>query len=222
MTKIKQFFINYKSTIDSVVIHDFGWEKVMTSEDALQWINPEKTMALHVNFFEKKPDLPSLKKIDGIRDFYRQQLAQNNGGLIQVDFTELAEHRAIQTIFKLPQEPSGIVYLASLTIPFHHCSYVIKIQAPEVGITGIRESAVANKLLYKGEITSGENGYENWAADPYDDSFSEGTLMNKSEEAMYDADFTKHPLTKARELISQIAKEIQFKPEIKKLRRFSK
>ena len=222
MSKVKQFFIKYKSTIDSIVVPDFGWEKVKTGEDAIQWINPEKTIALHLNFFEKKPDLPSLKNIEGVRDFYRQQLAQNNGGLIQVDFSELENYRAIQTIFKLPQEPSGMVYLASLTIPFHACSYVIKIQAPEIGITGIRESAVANKLMQEGKITSGENGYENWFSDPYDPNFDKGTLMNKSEEAIYDTDFANHPLTKARKLISQIGKELEFKSDIEKLRTFSK
>jgi hypothetical protein len=219
---MKHFFIKYKSTIDSIVVPDFGWKKQKVSEDIFQWVNPEQTMALHLNFFEKKPDLPSLKNIDVVRDFYRQQVAQNNGGLIQVDFSELENCRAVQTLFKIPQEPSGVVYLASLTIPFHSCSYVIKIQAPGIGITGIRESSIANQLLQEGKITSGENGYENWSEDPYDSDFDKGTLMNKSENRIYDADFQKHPLTQARKLIERIVTEIEFKPDIQKLRKFSK
>ena len=215
-------FFKTTSTIGSIVVPDFGWEKQKDTKDLIQWINPEQTMALHLNFFDKKPDIPSLKDLDVIRNFYRDQVSEHDGGLIQVDFSKLGNHTAVQTLFKIPQKPAGMVYLASLTIPFHDCSYVIKIQAPEIGITGMRESAIANRLLQDGKISTGENGYENWFLDPYDPIFSKGTLMNKSEEAIHDADFKNHPLTHARKLIAQIGKEIEFMPEIEKLRKFVK
>ena len=220
--KMMQFFTRTKSTINSIVLPDFGWTKQKDANDHIQWINPEQTMALHLNFFEEKPDLPSSRKIDTLRDFYRQQLIQVNGGLIEVDFSELENYRAIKTLFKIPQKPSGMVYLASLTLPFRECSYVIKIQAPEIGITGIRDSAIAARLMQEGKITSGENGYENWFSDPYDANFIKGTLMNKSEAFIYDTDFTNHPLTQARKLIAQIGKEIEFQPEMGKLKKFMK
>jgi len=215
------FFNRTKSNINSIIIPDFGWEKQKEDKSIIQWINPEQTIALSLNYFNLKPDLPSLKKIDVIRTFYREQISQANGGLIKVDFSDI-KHQAIKTIFKIPQEPSGMVYLASLTIPFKDCSYVIKIQAPEIGMTGMRDSIIADKLMQGGKLDIGENGYKNWFSDPYDSNYSGGTLMNKSEDSIYDVDFENHPLTQARKLIFQIEKEIEFKSEIEKLKQFIK
>ena len=44
--------------------------------------------------------------------------------------------------------------------------------------------------------------------------------MNKSEEFKYDAEFEDHPLTQVRKYISQIEKNIMFKPEMEKLKKF--
>jgi len=215
------FFNRKKTNINSIVIPDFGWKKQKVDKSIIQWINAEQTIALSLNFFNLKPDLPLLKEIDVVRAFYRGQISQVNGGLIQVDYSDI-KHQAIKTIFKIPQEPSGMVYLASLTVPFKNCSYVIKIQALEIGMTGIRDSIIAEKLMQDRKIDIGENGYKNWFSDPYDSNYSGGTLMNKSEDPIYDLDFENHPLTQVRKLMSQIEKEIEFKPEIEKLKQFIK
>ena len=214
------FFKRKKGTINSIVIPDFGWKQKKNEETIIQWANPDETLVLSINFFASKPDLPSLKQINTVRHFYREQIVEHDGGLIQADLTKCKNHKAIQTIFKIPLKTSGVIYLASLTIPFRYSSYVIKIQASETGIIGLRDSVVADRLLRKGEITVSENGYDNWSSDPYHSSFNEGTLMNKSEEAIYDIDFDNHPLTEARKLLSLIKSEIEFKPEIETLRKF--
>lgn len=213
------FFKRKKGTINSITIPDFGWKQKKKDSGMLQWTNPEETIVLSMNFFDSKPDLPSLKQINTLRHFYREQIVEHDGGLIQVDLDTCKNHQIIKTIFKIPLKTSGVVYLASLTIPFRYSSYVIKIQATEHGITGLRDSVIADRLLGTGEITSTENGYENWSSDPYHSTFNEGTLMNKSEDVKYDADFKKHPLTQARKLLSQIEKDIQFNPEIEKLKK---
>lgn len=175
-----------------------------------------------LNYFDASPDLPSLGKLEDLRDFYRGQVSQQNGGLIQVEVVELGNYQAIKTIFKIPQEPSGMTYLAALTIPFETCSYVIKIQAPEIEKIGERDSTIATKLVQEKKITAGLDGYKNWSSDPYDSAFDKGTLMNKSEKVIYDIEFLDHPLTQARKLISQIAEEIEFKPKLEKLSKFEK
>lgn len=216
------FFKRTKSNINSIIIPDFGWTKQKEDKNIIQWINPEQTIALSLNYFDVKPDLPSLKNIDIIRHFYRDQVSQANGGLIKVNFSDKIAFQTIKTIFKIPQEPNGVTYLASLTIPFKDCSYVIKIQAPEIGVTGIRSSTIADQLMKEEKIKIGENGYENWSSDPYDSNFKKGTLMNKSEDSIYDQSFKKHALTQARNLISNIEKEIEFKHEINQLKQFTK
>lgn len=217
-----KLFRRKKNNIDLISIPDFGWKKQKNTTNLIQWINPEQTMSLSLNYFNLEPDLPSLKDINLVRDFYREQIVQYNGGLIQVDLLNIRDYKVIKTIFKIPQEPTGMVYLASLTIPFKNSSYVIKLQAPEVGTTGLRDSLIAGKLMQSGDIEIGENGFENWFSDPYNNEYSKGTLMNKSEELKYDNDFVEHPLSQARKIITEIINNIEFNNELEKLENYRK
>ena len=132
----------------------------------------------------------------------------------------LKGYDVIRTIFKVPQEPAGMIYIASLTIPFENYSYVINIQAPEFGTTGMRDNVIAMKLLNEGKISDGEYGYEGWFKDPYGSGIKRGVLMNLSEDKKYDADFPDHPLTQTRRLLDKIESEIQFGEELEKIGRF--
>ena len=194
---------------------ELGWEQVAKSKSIIQWINPEKTISISINYFDKSPDLPVLKDMKVIRSFFRGQIIEHNGGLIQVDLANSEKYKIIKTIFKIPQEPAGIVYLASLTIPFKDCSYVIKIQAPEMENIGDRESIILDRLKH-----DGGNSYQNLSSDPYMQSFTKGTLMNKSEEKIYDIEFKDHPLSLARKLLDEIETKITFKPELEKLKKY--
>jgi hypothetical protein len=216
------FLKRKKATINSISIPDFGWEQVKKETEMQQWINPVQSIALSINFFDQKPDLPTVTDVGILRDYYRNQIVAHDGGLIQTDLIDLKTYSVIKTIFKIPQDPMGITYLASLTIPFKNCSYVVKIQAAEVGTTGMRDTLVTNELLTAGKISFGEDGFENWFADPYDPSFKEGTRMNLSEEIAYDAMFPEHPLSQARSLIARIKAQIVFGEELGKLKQFGK
>lgn len=211
------FFKKQKATINSIEIPDFGWTLSQKNSSLIQWINPEQTIALSVHYFDLPPDIPTITNVDLLRAFYRKSISSVNGGLIEVTIPKIKDIPVAKTIFKIPQEPSGMTYLASLTIPFESCSFVIKVQCPEVGSTGMRDAVIANTLMAKGELTIGENGYENWFSDPYDSGFKDGTLMNKSETNVYDDQFPNHPLTQARKIMERISNEISFKPEIEKL-----
>ena len=215
-------FKGKKVTINSISIPDFGWEQVKNDAEMHQWLNPAQSIALSINFFDQKPDLPTAKDIDVLRDYYRDQIVVPNGGLIQADLIDLKGYSVIKTMFKIPQNPTGMTYLGALTIPFKKCSYVVKIQAVEVGTTGLRDSLVSNQLLTEGKITLGGGGFENWFVDPYDPSFKKGTLMNASESVAYDSMFPEHPLSQARNLLAQIASQIVFADELAKCKKFKK
>lgn len=214
------FFRRKQATLNSLSIPNFDWELVKHDNHIKQWINPTQTIGLSINFFDQKPDLPTAKGVSVLRRFYRDQIVTQNGGLIEVDFVELKKHQAIRTIFKVPQDPTGMTYLAGLTIPFKKCSYVIKIQAVEVGTTGMRETLITDQLFKEGKITLGENGFEGWFSDPYDPSFDQGIQMNFSEDSTYDSMFPDHPLSQARMLLAQIESEIVFAEDLLKLRTF--
>ena len=216
------FFRRNKANINSLRIPNFDWPLSKEDKGVKQWMNLEQTMALSLNFFNAKPDIPLMRDVDQLRAFYRDQIVQQNGGLLQVDTLDVKGYKLVKTIFKIPQEPTGISYLSSLTIPFQKFSFVIKIQAPELGTTGIRDSVVVSKFLNQREDSGGKSGYDGWFRDPYSPEFKGGTLMNKSEEEIHDADFPDHPLSKVRKMIEQIQREVEFGSELEKAKKFNR
>lgn len=204
-------------TINSVSVPDFGWNKVEENDSRIVWVNPEENALISLNFFNLQPDIPTVKNLDFLKDFYRSSISEANGGVVEVSLLTVHNIPSVKTIFKIPQPESGMTYIASVTIPFENCSFVIKIQAAEVGTTGIRDTVVLNEMLMSGEVTLGEDCLENWFEDPYNPNFKNGTLMNKSEQEKYDVEFPQHPLSVARKAITEAVRKTVFKPEINEL-----
>jgi len=217
---IKLFSRKNKVNIDSVQIPDFGWQLIKSDATIKQWVNAEQTTALSINYFNAKPDIPTLTNLHALRFFYRDQLSKQNGGIILVDTLTLGDFTAVQTIFKVKIEEKKLIYLGSLTIPFQNCSYVIKIQAAEVGTTGVRESVIGMKLLNEGKISVDENGYVGWNQDPYEPNFTTGELMNISEKGLYDLEFPNHPLTETRSMLRKLINEVSFDDEVGNLKKY--
>lgn len=215
------FFARNKPDIHSITFPDLGWTLEKDEDFVRVWVNPEGSMALSINYFPQKPDIPSLKDIDALRSFYRQSLLPINGGLVEVETSEIQGYAAIRTVFKIPQEPKGTTYLASLTLPFRKHSFVIKIQALETGETGMRDTLVLDRLMETGEVKFTKAGLQGWEADPYDKNYKEGSLMNLSEQEQYDTRYRSHPLSMARERMKEIQSGIQFSDVFGKLDRFS-
>ena len=99
---------------------------------------------------------------------------------------------------------------------------MIKIHAPEIGDTGLRDTAIVVKLMQEGKINVGKNGVEGWMQDPYDVNFKNNCLRNQSDDAIYDDSFPEHPLTQSRKLIAKIQEAIEFKAELENIERFLK
>ncbi len=211
-----------KINLDAITIPDFDWEQTRDERAIRQWVNPEQTVALSLNFFKGKPDIPSIEDLSALRRYYRNQIVPQKGGLIQVEPITLKDHLVIKTIFKFPQTESGTTYLSSLTVPFAKHSFVVKIQAMEAGHTGVRDNLIANKLLRQGKITVDDAGnFKGWARDPYLKGFLGGTLMNLSEDTAYDNQFRMHPLSISRNMLSKIENDISFSAVLQKLKPFS-
>lgn len=211
------FFKKNRPNIDSISFPDLGWNLVKEGKDIKQWINPEQTQSLSVNFFALPPDLPTIKQVAPLRNFFRQQIVAANGGIIQVDIAQKEACPYVKTIFKIPQEPQGMTYLGSLIFPFQKYSYVLKIQAIEVGVTGLRDNMIANKLLGAGAIVAGENGLEGWFQDPYAPDFEGGVLMNLSEAEAYDAQFEGHPLSQVRQVLRSLEEQLELDAVVQQL-----
>ncbi|AZB23158.1 hypothetical protein EG339_00265 [Chryseobacterium bernardetii] len=211
-----------KANLHSVTIPDQGWTKVSEDDEAIRWVNPQQSALIVLHFFDKEPDLPTAKDLDYLKKFYRNIAAASNGGIIETDIINLHNIPCVKTIIKIPQQETGMAYIASITIPFENCSYVVKIQADEIGITGMRDALILDRLHKAGEVEIEEENIKNWFEDPYDPDFRQGTLMNQSELEKYDPEFPEHPLSVARSLIRSTAETIIFKKEIKELPAFKR
>jgi hypothetical protein len=218
---LKNLFSSSKPNIDSLRIDPTGWIEQERKSGKCMWDMDDYPAVLTLNFFNLPPDLPAHPTdIELLRPFYRNLAIQNNGGLIEVSTILVENIPGVKTIFKFPLEPTGMSYLGSITMPFKNCSYVVKIQAYEDGITGMRETVIGEKMMREGKTISMEQGVERWFIDPYDPEIKEGTLMNHSEKEEYDSIFPEHPLTFIRSKLKALQESIQLREELLKIDKF--
>ena len=164
-----------------------GWTPV--DGDVNAWRN-EFGDVLSAIYFPMPPDFPApLTDITAIRSAYRR-LLRERGAIVEVEFDQIGGLSVLRAIFKLTQVPSGVTYMGALMIPFRDHQFMVKVMCPETGVTGLREAGVATKL--------GVDETGDWSADPYDASYANPILRNRSDDAEWDALFPEHPLTRAR------------------------
>lgn len=212
MDFFKKLFNRKPPTIASLAFDAPGWRVQETNPKKQVWEHPSRAAVLSLHFFDVPPDIPvSLEDQAALRGYYRNLVSAQHGGLVAVAVGVVANTRiqVVKTIFKVPRQPRGTGYIGSLTLPFKHFSYVVKIQAEEGGITGVREAVIADKLIREGKITPAENTIPGWSADPYDRSWKKGTLMNLAEREEYDHLFPEHPLTIVREGLKAVAEGLK-------------
>jgi hypothetical protein len=152
-----------------------------------------------------------LSNLAALRDGYRSLVLQAGHGFISLDVLQLKGIGAIKLIVKARQQPHGMTYVGSLTFPFASFSFVVKVQCPEYGVTGVREAVVLDSLLRKYPPEKIEEGLiPGWAADPYDSSRQDGMMRNVAEDEALDAKFPMHPLSRVRRYLATIEPGFQF------------
>ncbi|MFX0072735.1 MAG: hypothetical protein ACFFAO_16750, partial [Candidatus Hermodarchaeota archaeon] len=152
------------------------------------------------------------KDIHPIRYLYRSMITQTKGALVEVEKEYLGSLLAIKTIFKFPQDPTGFTFLASYTVPRENFSFILKIQCPEFGPTGIREAMILDKALAEGLVDIKTK--KGWFFDPYDPDFTGPVLSNIADKQEYDKQFPDHPLSRARDCLKLIKEKAKFSDEV--------
>jgi hypothetical protein len=211
-------------SIRSVEFEKPGCEVIDQSESSITWAASARPEIISLHYFAKEPDIPCpLSDLKGLRDGYRKGISQAGGGLVAADVITVKDLPCLQTIFKLLQQPSGMMYLGSLTFPFADASFVIKIQCAEPGTSGLREAIIINELMGKGEVVIDPEtlSMKGWAQDPYDPDFEGPALRNKSEDEKYDAQFPDHPLTRTRLLLTQVKDSLKFDSDVQNAKPFT-
>ena len=171
---------------------------------------------LIVNYFDLPPDITAKDDSEkSLQDNYRNVAVEAGGAIIEVSKLKIDSYTVLKTIFKFKLSPSGVVYIGSYTIPFEKCSYVIKIQCPEIGTTGVRDSTVFELALKKGLVEISNKTVKGWMKDPYDENIDLPYMMNLSEKEEYDKMFPEHPLSRLRKYLLDVEKTISIDKKLK-------
>jgi len=176
-----------------------------------------------IYFFPIPPDiLADINSSESLSVFYGKMIAEaKNITGISIGSMEIDGCKFVKMIIKVPQQPFGMTYIGSLTLPFKNFSIVVKMQCAERGTTGMRESFVVDKLMGKGEIKIDKSGkFEGWETSSIS-SRSEVWKINRAEAVEYDEQFPNHPLSILRRTFGQIEKTIKVSDDVKREPKFS-
>lgn len=96
-------------------------------------------------------------------------------GLIEVKSGNTQSQKSyIYSIVKSKQNPSGMQYNLTMHINMNEYSFNIQVFCDEVGMTGMRDSVVIQKLINEGTVKM--PNMDGWFKDPYDNSFKRDYL----------------------------------------------
>jgi len=150
--------------------------------------------AVGIFFFRAKPDLPQTREMDRFISEYGRRAQTHGASLLECRILELELEglRMLRTIVKVPQEPHGMTYVGSFTLPFAHCSYVVKVQCEERGTTGLREAVLLAEGLRSNSVSIDSESEIPIAGDWNPDS------------AEFDERFPQHPISRLRKHLEEI------------------
>ena len=209
-------------SLDSITFDTTGLIPQGDMNGVRVWQTPEGN-GLGLYYFPIPPDISAdINSLASLNSFYGSQMAAANLTGISIKTLDIDECKFIKMIVRVPQQPLGMMYIGSLTLPFRDFSFVVKMQCSESGITGMRESLILNELLENGEVEfdNKSDEFEGWEM-PLGTVNSPSWRINRAEAVEYDARFPNHPLSILRRTFDQIEKSIKVSDNVKREPRFS-
>ncbi|MFJ8108625.1 hypothetical protein [Streptomyces sp. NPDC096132] len=166
-------------------------------------------LVLSVHFFPLVPDLPApLHEPERLRAGLAQITAEAGGGLIETLPGAVDGVPAVRQLVKVPLgSRPGQAFLGSWTIPKAACSTVVKVQAAEGPMTGMREATVMAQV--------GPAAY--FRPHPYVGGQLGGLPFHVGDDEQWDARFPDHPLTLVRAALRRITPTVTFDDRFKGL-----
>jgi TPR repeat protein len=197
------------SPFDLIHFENSNLEYFQEDEQVRQWRTEDGDM-LELFYYPLPPDIEAdMGSLDSVRGFYQQQFTAAGWASIRIDLLDRgAGWQGILVIGKFPQEPSGMTYVGSITIPFRDFSYVLRMICREHGTTGVRDSVVMMEELQKQNGTASDI-MEGWGADPYDPDSRAELQCNQADAEIYDEQFPDHPLSRLRRMMTTLQDSLE-------------
>ncbi|MFE7098946.1 hypothetical protein [Streptomyces erythrochromogenes] len=166
-----------------------------TEREAGVWTD-ERGLVLSVHFFDLVPDLPApLDRPELLRPALARSVAAAGAGLIEASFGEVGSLPGVRQLVKVRRpDGHGQVFIGSWTVPRAACSAVVKVQAGEGAMTGLREAVVLDQV--------GPERY--FTPHPYGPDITGGLPHHVADAEEWDARFPDHPLTHVRTTLARI------------------
>lgn len=172
-------------------------------------------LVLSVHFFPLVPDLPApLHEFERLRTALAAGVGRHGGGLVEAVPGTVHGVPAVRQLIKvrLPGAAHGQGFLGSWTVPKAACSMVLKVQAAEGGLTGVREAMVLNEV--------GLDAY--FRPHPYSSGEQFGGLpYHVADDERWDARFPDHPLTQVRAALNRITPTVTLDEHFRQLPPFA-
>jgi hypothetical protein len=205
-------------SLDSITFDTSALRYQSQRDQARIWHTPDGDR-VGLYYFPLKPDIgASLQSLDAVRKFCRSAAAAAGAAIIEVETVPVDGCEALRQIVKVPQQPHGMTYLGSITLPFRDFSFVVKVQCPERGTTGMRDAVVLDESFGDGRVTVDRmsQSLRGWMQDPYDPALRDGFRRNLSEGMEYDACFPDHPLSRLRLMLAHLQRTIHVEDDVRR------
>jgi hypothetical protein len=197
--------ISQRMGLDSVRFDTLGLTRQPDQEPNHRfWLGPG--LGLSENWFPIPPDMPSLD--DGeIRAMYEEHLGDQQDAdgraprVLEVVVTRHYDVPAVCTLLRLPDD-DRYTFIGAITLLLAECSWVLKIQSSEGGMTGIREALAFHRFSGENPELSIDERLSTF--DPYEEQ----------------SDFDDEPLTSVRRAKKNVLASLQFDPEVLKASAF--
>ena len=163
--------------------------------------------AVGMFYFNSPPDLPSGHDTD--KEFlsaYCSSVQAQGVTVVELDICDIGNLQALKSIVKVPQEPTGMTYVGAFILPFREHSFVIKIQAEERGITGMREAILLDAAISEGKVRVAADGAIEGDWNP--------------EDRCHDEAFPDHPLSRVRSWLPRIRSNLTFDANLESVSKF--
>jgi hypothetical protein len=148
--------------------------------------------AVGIFFFSVKPDLPQTPEMTRFVSEFEGRVQAGGARPVECNVLEVGGLPMVRTIVTVPQQPHGMTYVGSFTLPFAVFSYVVKVQCEERGTTGVREAVLLSEGLQAKTVTI--------------DAESEILISGgwNPDSADFDEGFPQHPLSRLRRHLQEI------------------
>ncbi|MES2792465.1 MAG: hypothetical protein V4719_22810 [Planctomycetota bacterium] len=118
-------------SIDDVQFDTTGWEpRPESAENRRSWGNACGDV-LSVRYYAAPPQMPSLFRLQALKDYHLQQLKAANGTILSLDLLQVKGVSVGKLLFKTQHPGGGWGYVGTLFLPYRDFSYSIRLQAVE-------------------------------------------------------------------------------------------